>query len=124
MEHTLNKSLFIILPNLTCFFWEKNRHFIFVHLVYSDKSRTPIHFSVLSRVVSESIKSDILLIKRLGVDKAIIKIKTADAANRLLSNPVFDKKVFEFSFHPLKSSAPELSKALVSPSRWTVSEKI
>jgi len=35
MEHTLNKFLFIILPNLTCFFWEKNRHFIvLVHLVY------------------------------------------------------------------------------------------
>jgi len=31
---TLNKSLFIILPNLTSFFWEKNRHFILVHLVY------------------------------------------------------------------------------------------
>jgi len=24
MEHTLNKSFFIILPNLTYFFWEKN----------------------------------------------------------------------------------------------------
>lgn len=34
MEHTLNKLLFIILPNLTCFFfWKKNPHFILVHLV-------------------------------------------------------------------------------------------
>jgi len=38
MDHILNKSLFIILPNLTCFFWEKNRHFILVHLVFNVKS--------------------------------------------------------------------------------------
>ncbi|XP_018351979.1 PREDICTED: uncharacterized serine-rich protein C215.13-like [Trachymyrmex septentrionalis] len=62
----------------------------FVIYVYSDKS-TPTHFSVLSRVVSESIRSDILFIKRLGAGKAIIEAKTADAANRLISNPVFDK---------------------------------
>ena len=48
-----------------------------------------MYFSVLSRVVS--IRSDILLIKRLGAGKAIIEAKTADAANRLISNPVFDK---------------------------------
>jgi len=34
MEHTLNKSLFIILSKLMCFFWKKNRHFILVHLVF------------------------------------------------------------------------------------------
>jgi len=31
------KSLFIILPNLTYFFWEKNHHFILVHLVLSNQ---------------------------------------------------------------------------------------
>jgi len=46
-----------------------------------------MHFSVLFRVVSEFIKNNILLIKRLG--KAIIKVKFADVANCLIS--VFDK---------------------------------
>jgi len=50
--------------------------------------------SVLSHV-SESIKSDILLIKRFGVGKAIIEIKTSNAANRLISYPVFDKNDFQ-----------------------------
>lgn len=58
--------------------------------VYSDKS-TPLHFSILSRVVSESIKSDVLLIKWLGAGKAIIEVKSADTANRVISNSVFEK---------------------------------
>ena len=33
MEHALNKALFIILPNLTCFFTKTNSHFVLVHLV-------------------------------------------------------------------------------------------
>jgi len=61
--------------------------------VYLNKS-TPVHFSVLSRVVSVSIKNDILLIKRFGTGKVIIEAKTADAANRLISNSVFDKNGF------------------------------
>ena len=36
MEHTLNKSLFIILPNLIVFFWEKDRRFILVHHIITD----------------------------------------------------------------------------------------
>ena len=34
MEYTLNKTLFIIFSNLTCFFKEKNQHFLLVHLVF------------------------------------------------------------------------------------------
>ena len=33
MEHTLNEALFIILPNLMCFFGKKNPHFILVQLI-------------------------------------------------------------------------------------------
>jgi len=45
--------------------YSKNDILPFVTYVYLDKS-TPMHFSVLSCVVSEFIKSDIFLIKRLG----------------------------------------------------------
>jgi len=62
-------------------------------------------------------------IKRLDADKAIIEVKTADAVNRLISNSLI-RTAFELSFHPLKSSTPELSRVLVSLSRWIVSEKI
>jgi len=64
-----------------------------------------VHFSVLPRVVSVSIKNDILLIKRFGTGKAIIEAKTADAANRLISNSVFDKngfRAFVLSFKVLR----------------------
>ena len=41
MEHTLNKALFIIFPNFTCFFKKKNHHFMLVHLVVMvDKRNT------------------------------------------------------------------------------------
>jgi len=66
--------------------YSKNDILLFVVYVYSNKS-TLMHFSVLFRVVSEFIKNNILLIKRLG--KAIIKVKFADVANCLIS--VFDK---------------------------------
>ncbi|KYQ60028.1 hypothetical protein ALC60_00940 [Trachymyrmex zeteki] len=77
----------------------------YVVYVYSDKPST-MHFSVLSRIISDSIKNDILLIKRLGAGKAIIEAKSADAANRLLSNPVFEKnnlRAFIPSFKVLRS---------------------
>ena len=41
------KFLFIILPNLTCFFWEKNRHFILVHLVYSVRNDNVIDIEAI-----------------------------------------------------------------------------
>ncbi|KYQ51273.1 hypothetical protein ALC60_09636 [Trachymyrmex zeteki] len=65
-----------------------------------------MHFSVLSRIISDSIKNDILLIKRLGAGKAIIEAKSADAANRLLSNSVFERnnlRAFIPSFKVLRS---------------------
>ncbi|KYN12067.1 hypothetical protein ALC57_15776 [Trachymyrmex cornetzi] len=65
-----------------------------------------MHFSVLSRIISNSIKNDILLIKRLGAGKTIIEVRSAEAANRLLSNPVFEKnnlRAFIPSFKVLRA---------------------
>jgi len=63
MEHTLNKSLFIILPNLTCFFWEKNRHFILVYLVSRDVStRREFSFKIYSENIVVMVQNNILKI--------------------------------------------------------------
>ena len=74
-EYTLNKSLFIILPNLTYFFWEKNCHFILVHLVkgmlnkyYLDQKVSGIHSENSKFKQVLFIKSDIVPFKVFPID--------------------------------------------------------
>ncbi|NEV49198.1 hypothetical protein EUZ93_01580 [Wolbachia pipientis] len=65
-----------------------------------------MHFSVLFRIISKSVKNGILLIKKLGAGKVIAEVKSVDAANRLITNPVFEKnnlRAFIPSFKVLRS---------------------
>ncbi|EGI68857.1 hypothetical protein G5I_02435 [Acromyrmex echinatior] len=62
--------------------------------------------NILSRIVSEIVSNNIIHIKRLGGIKALVEVKTAEAANRMVANPAFEKhklKVFIPSFRVLRT---------------------
>ena len=63
MEYTLNETLFINLPNLTCFFEEKNPYLILVYLVVT----SPVQTDWLQ------LESSILLFVELDDDRLICR---------------------------------------------------
>ncbi|KYN17309.1 hypothetical protein ALC57_10405, partial [Trachymyrmex cornetzi] len=64
------------------------------------------HFSVLSSIVSEIVNADVLNIKRIDNGKALVEVRSAEAANRMVANPAFAKhklRVFIPSFRVLRT---------------------
>ncbi|KYN06615.1 hypothetical protein ALC62_02433 [Cyphomyrmex costatus] len=94
-----------VTPHKACHLYSETDSGPFAVYVYSDKSSV-IHFSVLAKIVSEIASSDILSINRLGSGKAIVEVRSALAANRLVSNSAFAKyniRVFIPAFKVLRT---------------------
>ncbi|KYN08458.1 hypothetical protein ALC62_00567 [Cyphomyrmex costatus] len=94
-----------VAPHKTSHLYSETDTGPFAVYVYSDKSSV-IHFSVLAKIVSEIARTDILSIKRLGSGKAIVEVRSALAANRLVINSAFAKyniRVFIPAFKVLRT---------------------
>ncbi|XP_011700856.1 PREDICTED: uncharacterized protein LOC105457718, partial [Wasmannia auropunctata] len=65
-----------------------------------------MHFSVLARIVSGVVKSDIVQIKKIGDGKILVEVRTAAAANNIVNNSYWGKnnlKAFIPSFRVLRT---------------------
>lgn len=93
-----------IIPHKVNYLYSANDKASYAVYAYSDKFLI-IHFSVLSKIVSEIANADIVSIKRLDSGKAIVEVKSAEA-NRLVTNTAFVKykiEVFIPSYRVLRT---------------------
>ncbi|KMQ84221.1 hypothetical protein RF55_18156, partial [Lasius niger] len=58
----------------------------------NSKESTSLYLITVGRCLSASTKQDIIEIKKLGYSKVLIQMKTREAANKLINNPILKAK--------------------------------
>lgn len=77
-----------------------------VYIYSTQGNNARMHFSVLARIVSGVVKSDIVQIKKIGDGKILVEVRTAAAANNIVNNSYWGKnnlKAFIPSFRVLRT---------------------